>query len=332
MEFEISAGVKYRLRGLHGYEGKKSVHQIVQSCKLELPLSVMFRNNDLLERVKLIDKIKEGDKVTINLGYNDKNVKEFEGYIKRINPKIPLELEIEDSMYLLRKIRLNKNFKKAQVREVLQYITDELHVQQGVRFVLQPIEQMPAMEVYNFFMREGCDGIAALQALQDVTVVLQCYLTEIKGVKTLYCGFMYGLKKQTIKYVFNRNTISLDELKYNQPAIRSFRVEVRVVNSAGKVKKYQFFDKHGEFKRYEMQGDYSEESVKKYAEGRLQWLQAVGYKGAFTTFLIPSVEPGDIGACTDNQFRDRSGDYYISSVTTTFGSGGRRKPEIEIRL
>ena len=328
LEFETSAGVKYRLRGLHGYEGKKSVHQIVQSCKLELPLSVMFRNNDLLERVKLIDKIKEGDRVTINLGYNDKNVKEFEGYIKRINPKIPLELEIEDSMYLLRKIRLTRNFKNNDVSEVIRFMLDQLYSQLGVRFEMY--NNIPKVQVFNFWMNEA-NGVTVLQELED-KYLLSSYLTEINGVKTLYCGLAYGLKKETVKYVFNQNTISLDDLKYNQSSVRSFKVQIRHVNAAGKVKRYYFGDPKGELHKVELGGDWTEAALKHYADGVLQGLQAGGYKGAFTTFLIPSVEPADIGNCTDNQFPDRSGSYYISSVTTTFGSGARRKPEIEIRL
>lgn len=334
IEFLTKDGIKYRLRGLHSYEAKKSVHQLVQTCKLELPLSLLFRNADSqqMERVKLIDKIKEGDKITIWLGYNDKNVKEFEGYIKRINQKMPLELECEDEMYLLRRIRLNKNFKKAQVKEVLQYIVDELKAQEGIQFYLQDADKTPVMEVFNFWMKDGCTGIQALQALENCTL-MGSYLTEIDGRKTLYCGLLYGLQRNTVKYVFTRNTISLDDLKYNQAGDRTFKVEVRHVTNAGKVIKYEFGDNKGEIKKVELQGgEWTADSIKTYAIGVLKGLQSGGYKGKFTTFLIPNVMPGDIGICSDPQFAGRSGNYYISSVTTTFGSGARRIPEIEIRL
>jgi hypothetical protein len=331
IEFETKDGTKYRLRGLHAYEAKKSVHQIVQTCKLELPLSILYRNNDILERVKLIDKIKEGDKVTINLGYNDDNKKEFEGYIKRINPKMPLELEIEDSMYLLRKIRLKKSFKKNDVKDVVTYILDELYQQQGVRFELY--HDMPKHEVTNFWLKDGTNGIMALQQLSDTIVVLNSYLTEIDGKPTLYVGLMYGLKKKTVNYVFNRNTISLDDLKYNQPGDRTFKVEIRQTTSAGIEKKYVFGDPNGENCFSEpVEGDMSEADIKLRAEGILEQNKAAGYKGGFTTFLIPNVEPADIGNCSDPQFKERGGNYYISTVTTNFGSGARRKPEIEIKL
>jgi hypothetical protein len=328
IDFETKDGTKYRLCGLHAYEGKKSVHQIVQTCKLELPLSVLFRNNEALERVKLIDKIKEGDKVTINLGYNDDNKKEFEGYIKRINPKMPLELEIEDSMYLLRKIRLKKSFKKNDVKDVITYILDELYNQQGVRFEMYA--DIPKVEVFNFWMNEA-NGVTVLQELAD-KYLLSSYLTEIDGKPTLYVGLMYGLKKQTVNYVFNRNTISLDDLKYNQPGDRSFKVEIRHVNEAGKEKTYSYGDPKGELQKVQIEGNWTEAALKHYADGVLEGLKAGGYKGGFTTFLIPHVEPADVAKCDDTQFKERSGSYYVSTVTTNFGSGARRKPEIEIKL
>lgn len=326
--FETKDGTRYRLRGLHAYEGKKSVHQIVQTCKLELPLSILYRNNEILERVKLIDKIKEGDKVTINLGYNDDNKKEFEGYIKRINPKMPLELEIEDSMYLLRKIRLKKSFKKNDVKDVITYILDELYQQQGVRFEMYA--DIPKVEVFNFWMNEA-NGITALQELED-KYLLSSYLTEIDGKPTLYVGLMYGLKKKTVKYVFNRNTISLDDLKYNKPGDRTFKVEYVHINEAGRETKYEFGDPKGELDKTVIHGDVSVDTINHMAASKLEGLKAGGYKGGFTTFLIPNVEPADIGNCSDPQFNERGGNYYISTVTTNFGSGARRKPEIEIKL
>ena len=191
---------------------------------------------------------------------------------------------------------------------------------------------MPVMDVFNFRMKDGCTGIQALQALEDVSL-MRGYLTEIKGVKYLYFGFMYGLKNNHVKYKFNFNTVSIDELKYNKAEDRTFKVIVRHINSAGKIFKYEFGDHHGEVNKVEIQGnEWTPKSIENYAMGVLAGLQSGGYKGNFTTFLLPNIAPGDVAVCDDPQFKDRSGNYYISTVTTTFGSGARRKPELEIKL
>jgi hypothetical protein len=331
IEFETKDGTKYRLRGLHSYEDKKSVHQSVQTCKIQLPVSIIMQNKDLpdvVKREKLINKIKEGDKVTVFLGYNGKNVKEFEGYIKRINPKQPLELELEDEMYLLRKIRLKKSFKKADVSEVIQYILDETFKQTGVRF--ERYAEMPKVDVHNFWMNEA-NGITVLQELED-KYLLSSFLTEIDGKKTLYCGLMYGLKTNTVKYEFGRNTISIDDLKYNGAGDRTFKVEIRHVDNSGHETKHEYGDAKGEVQKILLEGNWTKEALKHYADGVIQGLQAGGYKGSFTTFLIPRVQPTNVIDAKDPQFVERSATFYCSTVETKFGSGATRKPEIEIRL
>lgn len=329
IEFLTKEGVKYTIRGLHSYEGKKSVHQTVQSCKLELPVSVLIRNNDQVSVIEPLSKrIKEGDKITIYLGYNGNNKKEFEGYIKRINQKMPLELECEDDLYLLRKIRLKKSFKKAQVTEVLKYILDELYKQQGLR--LELYTDIPKTEVFNFWMDQA-NGVTVLQELED-KYLLRSFLTEINGKKVLYCGLTYGLKKKRVKYIFNRNVISIDDLKYFNKNDRSFKITIRHVKADGTEKKYEFGDPKGDNHEMMIQAPMSEAGIKQYAMGILEGLQTGSYKGSFQTFLIPHVEPCDIADVEDRQFIQRGGSYYVSGVTTTFGSGARRSPEIEIRI
>ncbi|MCX6210080.1 MAG: hypothetical protein NTZ59_11455, partial [Bacteroidetes bacterium] len=93
---KIDFADKYTLRGLTDLEIKKSVHTIVNTAKLTLPLSYIIRNKNIKEKVKLIDKIKEGDSINIAIGYDGNNKQCFNGFVKRINPKQPLELELED--------------------------------------------------------------------------------------------------------------------------------------------------------------------------------------------------------------------------------------------
>lgn len=323
----IEMAGKYRLRGVHSVELKKSVHQIVQSGKIELPLSVMFRNTDMLERIKLIDKIKEGDTIKIDLGYDGKNRNEFTGYIKRINLKQPLELEIEDELYLFRKTFFKKNFKRNSVKEVLQYLIKGLNEKTGLK--LELYDKMPELTVTNF-MLDGANGIAALQELQD-TYGLSSYLTTIDGKKILYCGLVYGLKKGRVKYELQKNTISIDELKYQQNETITYKVKVVNHQPNGLVKEYSFGDKKGVERTLHFYGTHTQAELKQLADAELAKFSSNGYKGNFETFLIPNVEPGDIADITEKQF-GRNGSYYVGSVTTTFGAGARRKPEIDIAL
>ena len=329
MTCKIRLANKYTLRGVNGIEIKKSVHQIVQTAKVTMALSGVLRNNDLLEKIKLTDKIKEGDAISLAFGYNGENREEFTGYIKRINPKQPLELECEDEMYLLRKIRLKKAFNKKDVREVLQFIVEAVKAEFGV--VIKLYEGIPAVQVNNFLIN-GANGIAVLQELSD-KYLLSSFLIKVNGELTLYCGLAYGYKSGRVKHVLNRNTISIDDLKYQMGDDRMFKIEIINNRPDGTVKKYVFGDKKGELTKETLPGVVSEAQAKHYADAILEGLKTASYKGTFETFIFPYAEPGTVSDIIDLQFPARGGAYYIGTVGTSFTvSGGRRKPEIDIRL
>lgn len=323
----IEIAGKYRLRGLHAVEIKKSIHQIIQQAKLELPLSVLFRNNKMLERIKLIDKIKEGDSISIDLGYDGKNRREFTGFIKRINPKMPVEIEIEDELYLLRDVYYKKNFKKNSIKDVLQFLINGLADAKGLK--LELYDKMPELTVKNF-MINNANGIEVLQGLMDTYPVFKCFLTTINGKKTLYCGLAYGMINNRVKYELNRNTISVDDLNYNQTAQEKHRVKIVNFKTDGTKEEFSYGDKNASEVTFTFNSSLSHEELKLLADAQLQ-KKITGYRGALETFLIPNIEPCDIAVIEDKQY-GRNGSGYVGTVVTTMGSGARRKPEIEISL
>jgi hypothetical protein len=79
--------------------------------------------------------------------------------------------------------------------------------------------------------------------------------------------------------------------------------------------------------------DYDKKHLEAMAKSELAKVSTASYKGSFETFLLPYCEPGTIASIENRQFPDRKGTHYVGTVTTTFGvSGGRRKPEIDIKV
>ncbi|MDI3319127.1 hypothetical protein [Pinibacter soli] len=330
---EIAIADKYKLRGLHEVQIKKSVHQIVQTARLTLPLSVVMKNSDtvgnVINRTKLIDYIKEGDKISIAFGYDGKHRNEFSGYIKRMNPKQPLELELEDEFYLLRRLRLRKSFLKSDVKVVLTWLMNELHNAFGVSYPLY--NNIPDCIIYNMRI----DNANGVEVLQDIAnkYLLVSYLTDLNGVKTLYCGLKYGLRKQHVKYVLNKNTIRIDDLKFRTVDDTTYKVEVFNQLPNGQLKKFVFGDTKGEVLKLRVSGERSEAELKQRAEAEMTTYNTTGYKGKLEALLFPYIEPGCIADISDPQFKNRAGSHYVGTVTTIFGvSGGRRIPELDITV
>lgn len=323
----IELSGKYQLAGMHSCEIKNSVHQIVQTAKITLPLSLVQQNNDLLERVKLIDKIKEGNSITIDLGYDGKNKREFTGFIKRINLKQPLELECEDELYLLRKTFYTKNFKKNSIKDVLKYLLDGLFNTHGLR--LELYDKMPELTVTNF-MIDNKNGIEVLQGIADTYPTFNSYLTTINGIKVLYCGLLYGLKREEVIYELDTNTVSHGELKYNQEEAIVYHVKVINDKPSGTRVEFTYGPKNGQEVTMYYNSDHTEAQLKQLSQVELS-KKVTGYRGVIETMLWPDVQIGDIAVIRDKQF-GRTGTGYIGTVTTTFANGARRKPEIDISL
>jgi hypothetical protein len=110
-----------------------------------------------------------GDKISINLGYyyNPGNGyktqmnEEFNGYITKVNPKMPMELECEDSMWLLKQAQCpNKVFKSSEydTNSIIQYLLDNPVLpkdtsSKSYKYVTEVIA--PALKNIKIFNGEG---------------------------------------------------------------------------------------------------------------------------------------------------------------------------------
>lgn len=326
---KITIGNKFVLRGVNSIEVKRSIHQLIQTATVKLPLSIVMRNNELLQRIKLVDKIKEGDTIKLEFGYNGNNRLEFEGYIRRINYTMPLEVECEDELYLLRKVYYKNSFKKVTLKELLQFVLQQLEQQYNTGIELY--SNLPELVFSNFIMNQA-SGIDILQELKD-KYSLTCYLTTTGGKKTLYCGLAYTIEKGRVKYVLSRNTINTNDLKYEGSGNKKYQVKITNFNRNGTKTELKIGDKNGEQRSLNFYGDHDMEHLRTMAKAEMERFSNDGYHGSFETFLIPFCEPGMISNLADPQFEQRAGNYYISTVVTTFNNnGGRRKPEVGIKL
>lgn len=331
MTCDIWLADTYRLRGANGIEIKKSIHQVVQTAKVQLPLSVLFRNSEMLERIRLIDKVKEGDAIKISFGYNGNNRTEFTGYIRKINYKQPLMIECEDEMYLFRKVMINKIWNNVELKTVLTDIISEVRKAKGVSFEL--FDKMPQVVISNFICK-GQTALWVLNKIADLYPVLAFYMTDINGKRILYAGLKYGeTGKPHVKYSIGRNTISVDNLNYNGEA-EKVKVIYEIRKANGEVVKKEFGDRDAETTvNKKWIGDISDETLKLFAESELTQKTYTGYRGNIEAFIFPLVEPAMIADIDDPQFSGRDGAYFIGTVTTSFTtSGGKRMPEIEFRV
>lgn len=327
MTGEVKMG-GYTLKGFHAVEIKKSVHQLIQTAKLTIPASAIMRNNGKKSRVHVAEKIKDGDPISVSFGYNYKNKTEFTGYIRKIDKKIPVVLEIEDAIYLFRKVNIKKTF-NSSLKEVLNFLVAEVN-KAGAGIVLG--DNIPTITVKNFIVKDKT-ALWALQQLKDWYPMLSIRLIGNK----LHCGMLYSAKADTkVKYAINGpqcNVVSVDQLQYNTET-QTVKVVWEIKKPNGKIEKKEFGDNNAELvitRKYP--GSVNDSILEAASKVEMERATYQGFKGSLVAFLFPEIEPDTIIEIIDPQF-GRHGNYYIGTVVTTFDTngGGRRKPEIDFKL
>lgn len=268
---------------------------------------------------QLANKFKAGDQVSISLGYEGYELHtEFVGYIKRIKPTIPMELECEDATYLLRKKHLEKAWKATNLKEVVSYVLQGLPIT-----VHNSIPDVP----FDSFRLDRVNAAEALQKIADDYGLVAYF----RGYE-LYIGLAYSDKPGEAKYQTGKNIISTD-LEYRTADSVKLRVVVKGISKKNEVTEVEAGDKDGETRTILKYNLTDKKALKEIAEEELKKHKFEGYSGSFNSFLLPYCTHGFTCDFNDPDFPERSGRYVIDKVETSLSTqGGRRKIHLGIKV
>lgn len=295
-----------------------------------------------------------GDKVKIEAGYKYRNQKQidvtdtsvfFEGYVSNVGSKIPIELDIEDNMWILKQTPVTtKTFSESNTLEdILGYIL------QGTSF------KHKALTKTNF----GNFTIGNETAAQVLQRLQQSYGFEsyFRG-NELRCGVLIYLPEEAKEenFIFQRNIID-DELEYSRKddivlsavahntvtenngttkdgkvKTKKKRLEVLVTIKNGKrtdkiIEQGQPVPENieGERRTLFFPGAQTTQELADLAYNELIIYYYTGLKGKFTTFGIPFVRQGDTAVIKDPILPERDGKYKIKQVDYSGGINGLRQ-------
>ena len=271
--------------------------------------------------------------VKITAGYNGNYTTRFMGFIKRINFKVPLEIECEGYSYLLRKVSVNKIYKNTTVKAILQDITSGTSIKLSNNIPDIPVDTLPALKT---------TAIKVLDWLQE-KMLLTVYFT----FDTLYVGLYAtnittdaktSLKdiKSIVKYRLNWNVIKDNELLFN--ANKEFStVNINVTNRLAngqliKTKRNPLKSLNTQEKK--VSGISNQSWINKIGMDQTYKLNNKGYEGKITAFLEPYAEPNWASDIDDTQYPERKGQYFISGVEGSISKhgGGRQLISIDFPL
>lgn len=288
----------------------EDMESLTDTCELKLPRNIRWQG---YISEKGMPPIKRGDRITVELGYDDDLKVRFAGYVRSVDAKVLITIKCEDGMFLLKTLKAEpKAFKNTTLKEIVE------HLLKGTNISYKLIDDNIQVGTWRITQPNVSQE---LQELKD-KVMLSSYFRLIDGESVLYIGLAYPIDNRE-KHLFKhgKNIISEDFTYRDKDDIR-VRVEAQSFNAKHKKLTYEYGDKDGEVIKLRIDG-LTEEELKKYAMQALERYKQSGFKGSFETFGVPEVSKCDmveIHASDGN-----SGTYLVKKNEISFGTNGYRQ-------
>jgi hypothetical protein len=305
-------GKSYIFDYCNSIEINSSFDTFTDTAKLTLPRKIKFFGKDLFTTANAI--FSRGDKIKIELGYLPNPLKTaFDGYITYVGASLPVEIECEDKMFILKQTAIEKYSKvSVTLSDLLKAVLPSdikykcLDVTLG-SFRLQHITVSKLLDIlkddygfYSYFV----DGVLNVGFPSDATDT-KIGIFEFEKTIIDSDALRYQIKEQMfIKVV----AISMNK--------DNTKTEVTVGDSDGGVRTFHTYNS-------------SKAALTEFANLKLDTIKYTGYTGSFTTLGEPFMRHGDAAKLVSTKLPERNGKYQISAIKRTFGMGGY-KQEIEL--
>lgn len=321
---------QYRFTQVNEIDIEKSWRELGDKCEIRLPKHV---RTESLETKTLENFIKPGDAVSIKLWYVGHTAREeFNGFVRRIKPNFPFDIECEDNIYWLKKTPVKKSWPaagKATLKTVVKYLVDEVNKAHPAAQITLSSELPDVTFSEGFVIEAGNTAATALEKIREGFGLVSYF----KG-KELYTGLAYIRDFGSVKHSLAWNVIT-HELEYrNEDDVLLNVKAIGITLDNKKVVVDDVGDQDGEQRTLHFFNVTDKTQLKKLAQEELKRLKFTGYEGTIDTFLYPYCEPLMHTLLSDPEYGEsRSGTYVIDSVRTRFGAyGARRIVELGVKL
>lgn len=314
---EIKIG-SVTFKSVNDVEIKRSIYNLAATAVIKVPVTAVLKQTGKAPTyIETAEAVKVGDPVEIRLGYDGQMNTEFIGYVKRLNYKVPFEIECEDEYYKTRSINCVFSKKETSLKQCLSTVLPGIKIASCIDLTLKNfvVNNKPGNWLLGYLKKE-----------YGLTVFF-----DVEG--RLYAGKAHDVQGDKVKYQLRFNVIKDDDLKFQLAADVRLKVKAICYYKDGTKIEGELGEEGGENKTLYYYDIKDAKELKMLAQEELKRYSFDGYRGKIETFLFPFALPGMVAVLDDPVYQERSGNYYIESVDVSFGTGGaRRKVEIGIKV
>lgn len=298
-----------------------SVKDLSDTATLVLPRNISQFNG----KKSLLESIKIDDKVEIKLGYNGMLFREFEGYVKNIGASEPIELELEDEMYILRKKKLKgKHYTTTSIQEILKEYFSEYEL------VLDNFN----VNLVSFRIDNDVSAFDLLHHLKENYPVDFYFKNGTDPLKpALYFTYNYSEVPTAYKVYHLEKNVVKNELKHIVSSARKARIKAISKLRNGKTISVTFGDSDAKANTLNFAHIETEKELERLAKAELEKIKNNEFSGKIKGFGFPRTQSGEGLEIQSKKNPDRNGKFLIDKVTITFNeSGYRRENEISKKI
>ena len=262
----------------------------------------------------------KGDYVEFKAGYFPNQDLIFQGYLKKIKPNLPIEMEFEDSMYLLKQTNLTLSYKSVTLEKLLNdAISQSINESSGyIKEGLERVELNLVDSDLGAFRVTNKSLVNILEELKKTYI-----LTSFFRGNTLHVGLPYGQIGAEHRLRFGVNIIDEGtDLEYLRADDVSFKVKATSLLPNNKKIEVEVGDPNGETRQI-FKYNATKSDLTEWAEREIERLRFEGFRGKLKTFFDPVIKHGDTVVIVDPFNQDRSeGTYLVEAVQYDFGVNG----------
>lgn len=355
------------------FEAESCWQDLTDKGKVVLPKNLYYKDKDgRLQPLKgtniniggfgLVPLFLRGDKVQIEAGYKyyNKTGREildtailFDGYISKVHSKIPIELELEDNMWLCKQTPVDtKTFTASDTLEdILQYLVgkvNDIHktnftskaltktnfgeFQIGSETVAQVLQRLKKQYGFEFYFKGDLLRGGVLIYIEDEAQTQYFRFQE----NIISDDMEYRRKDDIVLSVLAHNTLTVDAggiCKDGSRKTKRRRLSVLVTIKNGNRQPDIVIEPgtpvpeniEGERTTYFDPGAKTVTELGNNAYEHLKKFYYDGFRGSFETFGIPYVQQGDNADIKDAILPERDGLYKIKKVEYSGGVNGMRQ-------
>lgn len=293
---------------------EESVKELGDKATITLP-----RNYKQLAGKSLLEYIKVGDEVLIELGVNNQYRQEFKGFLGEIETNAPLVLHVDDLFYPLKRNNWKKAWRTVTLRELLTTIAPGYTI------------DCPDVNLGQFQLA----NVSTYRVISELSQTYGFYSFIRNNVLT--CQFAYDVRGTGNAYTYTfYETVKANGLKYHRAEDVKVRIKAIANLPTGKKLTVEVGSTDNDASQRTLNfGNISKSELQTSAE---QWYKKLcfdGYTGTITGFCNPRTHAGDSLTIVDREEPDREGQYLIEKTVITydpFSTGFQRENTLSFKI